>query len=102
MPFLEELFTHKKLSDSSKKLYMSNLIKLNSGNSIEDFNFLRDINKIETSISKYGLTTQRSFIIAVISIVKTEPELYKIYFDLLSQMNGKLKQKIFEDNYLIN
>lgn len=100
--FIDEIFSDKNLSEASKKLYKNNLMKLNDNQPIEDFNFLKDTTKIQEKISKYGLTTQRSFIIAVICVIKTEPELYKVYFDLLTQMNGKLKQQKFKDNFIIN
>jgi len=102
MTFLEQLFSTKTMQESSKKLYMNNLNKLNHNIEIVDLDFLKNTEAIEEIISKYKPTTKRSFIIAIISVVKSNPDLYKKYFDLLTQMNGKLKIKSFEDIYDIH
>ncbi len=57
MTFIEELFINKKISDSSKKLYMHNLKKLNLNKPIEDLDFLKNIDEIEAIMSKYKPTT---------------------------------------------
>ena len=102
MTFIEEIFNNKQLSESSKKLYTNNLRKLNNGNQIENIDFLKDIEKINEIISKYKPSTQRSFIISIISVVKSEPELYKKYFDLLTKQNSGVKVDNFKNIYDIN
>ena len=102
MTFIEEIFNNKQLSESSKKLYTNNLRKLNNGNQIENIDFLKDIEKINEIISKYKPATQRSFIISIISVVKSEPELYKKYFDLLTKLNSGVKVDNFKNIYDIN
>ena len=102
MTFIEEILNNKQLSESSKKLYTNNLRKLNNGNQIENIDFLKDIEKINEIISKYKPATQRSFIISIISVVKSEPELYKKYFDLLTKLNSGVKVDNFKNIYDIN
>ena len=70
---------------------MRNLKQLNQNQPITDFDFLKNIDEIKSIISKYKPTTRRSFIIAVISVVKDDPEIYKTYFDLLTQTNQEVK-----------
>ena len=41
-----EAFIGGKMSDSSKKLYMHNLKRLNDGKELKDFNFLKRTNQI--------------------------------------------------------
>ena len=99
MTFIEELFINKKISDSSKKLYMHNLKKLNLNKPIEDLDFLKNIDEIEAIMSKYKPTTKRSFIIAAISVIKDIPDLYKQYFDLLTKTNKEVKTNNFKGMY---
>jgi hypothetical protein len=96
MSYLLDLFTTKTISESSKQLYMRNLKQLNQNQPITDFDFLKNIDEIKSIISKYKPTTRRSFIIAVISVVKDDPEIYKTYFDLLTQTNQEVKISEFK------
>ena len=99
MTFLTDLLKDKPISELSKRLYIRNLHKLNQNQPVVNLDFLKNTDEILNIISKYKPTTKRSFIIAIISVVKNDPELYKTYFDLLTQMNGQLKLKTFEQIY---
>ena len=99
MTFLTDLLKDKPISELSKRLYIRNLHKLNQNQPVVNLDFLKNTDEILNIISKYKPTTKRSFIIAIISVVKNDPELYKKYFDLLTQMNGQLKLKTFEQIY---
>ena len=57
-------------SDSSKKLYTRNLMKLNNDMPITNFNFLKEPKHIFNMIKDYKPTTQRSYIIAMCTVLK--------------------------------
>ena len=68
MEFLNKVFEQrdKPISDSSKKLYTRNLMKLNNDMPITNFNFLKEPKQILNMIKDYKPTTQRSYIIAIL------------------------------------
>ena len=41
--FSDTLFEGKTITDSSKKLYLANLMRLNGGQEIKNLNFLKDV-----------------------------------------------------------
>lgn len=95
MDFLNSVFEQreKPISDSSKKLYARNLMKLNDNQPITDFNFLKDPKQVLDKIKDYKPTTQRSYIIAICTVLKNSKHqnLYDHYFELLSKFNNDLK-----------
>ena len=95
MEFLNNVFQQrdKAISDSSKKLYTRNLMKLNNNKDITNFNFLQDVKQILEKIKVYKPTTQRSYIIAVCTVLKNSKhqDLYNMYFEILSNFNNQLK-----------
>ena len=72
MDFLNNVFQQrdKPISDSIKKLYVRNLMKLNNDMPITNFNFLKEPKQILNMIKDYKPTTQRSYIIAICTISK--------------------------------
>jgi hypothetical protein len=95
MEFLNNVFQQrdKPISDSSKKLYTRNLMKLNNDMPITNFNFLKEPKHILNMIKDYKPTTQRSYIIAICTVLKNSknPNLYDMYFEILSNFNNQLK-----------
>ena len=95
MEFLNNVFEQrdKPISDSSKKLYTRNLLKLNNDQPITNFNFLKDPKNILNMIKDYKPTTQRSYIIAICTVLKNSKhqDLYNKYFEILSNFNNQLK-----------
>ena len=94
--FLLNLFKNKTkpVSESTIKLYINNLTKLNDGNDIVNFDFIKDPKKVLQKLSKYKPTTIRTFIIAICSVLNGIPdkkELYNEYFKILEQLNSSLK-----------
>ena len=83
MEFLNKVFEQrdKMISDSSKKLYTRN------------FNFLKEPKQILNMIKDYKPTTQRSYIIAICTVLKNSKHqnLYDMYFEILSNFNNQLK-----------
>jgi hypothetical protein len=85
----------KNISESSLKLYLSNLKRLNDGQEIKNFNFLKDVNKILEKIKDYKPNTRRTYLISIVSLLKQEPKmkkLYQPYYTLLMEYNKELQQ----------
>ena len=95
MEFLNNVFEQrdKPISDSSKKLYVRNLMKLNNNMPITNFNFLKERKTILNIIKDYKPTTQRSYIIAICTVLKNSnhKDIYNQYFEMLSNYNNQLK-----------
>lgn len=99
MEDLTEIFTAKNITDSSRKLYLANLIRLNGGQQIKNLKFLGDVDAIKSKLEKYKPNTQRSYIISVVSLLKSLKEkqpkkfskLYDTYYIILDTMNKSLK-----------
>jgi len=97
MEDLNELFTAKNITESSKKLYLANLTRLNGG-PIKNLKFLNDVEAIQEKLKKYKPNTQRSYIISIVSLMKSLKEkqkkyakLYDSYYSILDTMNKSLK-----------
>lgn len=95
---LGEIFDDKNISDSSKKLYISNLTRLNGGVPPINLDFLLNSEDVLNKIKIYKPTTQRNYIIAITSILKemckknnTYENEYKMYYDLLNDFNTSLR-----------
>jgi integrase len=89
-----ENLKNKNISDSSLKLYLNNLKRLNDNQEIKNFKFLSDEKKILEKIKNYKPNTQRSYIISIVSLLKEEPKynkLYDTYYNLLMDYNKNLK-----------
>jgi hypothetical protein len=88
---------NKNLSPSSIKLYLSNLERLNDELPLKNLNFLKDIDKTTDKIKDLKLTTQRGYLISICSILemyktkKTINDLYKKYYEIMINLNDKLK-----------
>ena len=111
MEFLKKVFEQrdKPISDFSKKLYTRNLMKLNNDMPITNFNFLKEPKLILNMIKDYKPTTQRSYIIAICTVLKNSKHqnLYDMYFEILSNFNNQLKVRTEKsekqmDNWLSN
>jgi len=86
-------FDDRQISDSSKKLYISKLKKLNGGTVPVDFKFLKDTASIESKLEEQGLNTRRSSVIAIVSAVKgVEPELHTHYTALMEKLNKESQE----------
>jgi len=98
---LDKLFEDKNISQSSKTLYLKNLERLNGG-VLKNFNFLKDIDKVMEKIQKYKPNTQRTYIISIVSLLKSltaiQPKKYKKlydkYYPYLETLNKDLKSNI--------
>jgi len=81
-------------SASTKALYTHNLTKLN-GKIPTNLNFLKKTTEIMEKINALkSRNTARSYIIAVVSAVKEDPKLYKVYYPELEKINKELKENV--------
>jgi hypothetical protein len=98
---LEDILNKKKITDSSRKLYNANFVRLNDGNPVLKFDFLKDVPTILERLSKYKPNTQRGYIISITSLMsdlkETNPKKYKktyeTYYKLLTEYNSALKDQ---------
>jgi hypothetical protein len=96
MEDLNKLFDEKNVTESSKKLYLKNLERLNGGE-LKNLKFLNDEKKILEKIQKYKPNTQRTYIISVVSLLKSlsgekkYKKLYDKYYPYLEELNKQLK-----------
>jgi hypothetical protein len=58
------------ITESSKKLYISNIKRLNNGIIPKTPNFLKDFDKINSIIEKYSQNTKKSYYISIVSYLK--------------------------------
>lgn len=95
---LAERFSDANISQSSQKLYFSNLRKLNGGSPLTDFKFLEKPETIAERLKDYAPTTQRNFYIAIVSALNlggTQPKhkkLYTKYYDMMLTKNKEVKE----------
>lgn len=76
---LYEFLKSKSITDSSLKLYLNNLKRLNNGTFPQNFTFLKDTEKILKDLEKYKPNTRRSYLISIITTLKHEPKQKKLY-----------------------
>jgi len=89
-----ENLKNKGIGESSLNLYLNNLKRLNDGNEIKNFNFLKDETKILERIKDYKKNTRRTYLISIVSLLKQEPKMKKIYdkyYTILMEYNKDMK-----------
>jgi hypothetical protein len=97
---LDEVFKNKAITESSKKLYCSNLKRLNGGLEVKDFKFLANADKVAETIKESKPNTQRNYYIVICSVLgelkkdnKKYQKLYDVYYKILTQLNATLKDQ---------
>ena len=99
---LVEKLKGKNLSESSIKLYIRNLEKLNGGE-LKDFKFLKNVDTVLDLLKAYKDNTKRSILISIVSILGCCPEDKKIvklkqkYYDLMLKKNDEIKEKATDE-----
>ena len=76
---LYEKLKAKNITESSLKLYLNNLRRLNGGEFPKNLTFLKNVEKILGDLEKYKPNTRRSYLITIVTSLKGEPKLKKIY-----------------------
>jgi len=82
-------------TEATKNNYKKNLIRLNDGNEIKNYNFLKKTDSILKKMEHLKPNTIRSYLIAIVSTIKDLKNFdkeKKIYYDLMMQMNKDLKE----------
>lgn len=99
MKFFETLHNNLKtkgLSESSIKLYLRNLEKLNGGFEFTNFKFLENPEDIMKKIEPYKPNTQRGYLISIVSCLNSFGTKYKkladVYYKLMLDVDKKLKE----------
>jgi len=97
------------ITESSKKLYTSNIKRLNNGDIPKSASFLKDFDKINSIIEKYSQNTKKSYYISIVSYLKDKkvPKKVKDYWtDKMNEANKKFletsdeKTQKQKDNWL--
>ena len=96
---LSEILDKKNITESSKKLYISNFKRLNDGEPVKNFKFILDIEKIKNKIEHFKPNTRRNYIISITSLLndlkkineKKYGKIYNEYYKLLLELNSDLK-----------
>jgi integrase len=84
---------NKEISESSLKLYLNNLRRLNGGEFPTSFKFLKDVNSVLEKIKDFKPNTRRTYLISIVTLLKEEPKqkkLYNEYFKLLMDYNKEM------------
>lgn len=99
----QEFINTKKLAESSTKLYLRNLERLNDDSPLKNLNFLKDPEIIIKKIDNYKDNTRRGYLISICSVLsldKNTPKkqkLYDVYFKMMMDMNRRLKSSESEN-----
>jgi integrase len=82
------------LADSSKKLYLKNLEKLNDSEPIKNLNFLKNPEVVLSKLGHFKPNTQRSYLISVCAILGGDKnkKMLKTYTDLLVNLNTEIRK----------
>jgi len=86
--------TTRVISETSKDIYSKNLIRLNNGEPIKNYNFLKKTDNIFKKIEHLKPNSRRTYLISIVSTLKKFPEfqkIYKIYYDKMMELNKDLK-----------
>lgn len=105
---LYEFLKTKNIAESSLKLYLNNLRRLNGGEFPKSFSFLKDTEKILADLEKYKPNTRRSYLIAIITTLKHDPKqkkLYLKYYEHLDKYNkdgakNNVKSETQKENWI--
>lgn len=96
---LEQRLREKGLSDTSIRLYLRNLEKLNDDMPLKNLNFLKDVKNIQAKLTDYKENTKRGYLISITSALSTDKEtkakqkLYETFYNLMTAKNKELKAK---------
>jgi hypothetical protein len=89
-----DLLKSKGIKDSSIKLYLSNLKRLNNNNDIKTLTFLKNSKKVLDFINNKSENTKRTYLISICTVLNLDPKYkknYDEYYKLLKESNGLLK-----------
>jgi len=89
---MEKLFQN--VSESSRKLYLHNLKKLNDNKEPTTLKFLKETNKVFEKLNELKENTRKTYLIAIIKALKdsgtkVNQKLYDVYYPELEKLNKK-------------
>jgi hypothetical protein len=105
MDFKTELINKlkdKNLSESSIKLYLRNLEKINGGE-LKDFKFLNKVEAVNDILKGYKDNTKRSILISIVSVLGCCPDdkkivkLRKTYYDMMLKKSNEIKENATDE-----
>jgi hypothetical protein len=95
---LETKLKEKGLTESSIKLYLRNLQKLNDDLPLKNFKFLENFDAIIEKLKVYKPNTQRGYLISIVSPLsihkddnKKTTKLFKKYYDKMMEINTEIR-----------
>ena len=101
---LIEKLKKKNLTDSSIKLYIRNLEKLNNDLPLKNFKFLENTENIIEKLKDYKANTKRGYLISIVATLgcfkednKKIAKTYKIYYDNMMNLAKEIKEKPTEE-----
>jgi hypothetical protein len=95
----KQLKEKKNLSDSSIKVYLRNLKKLNNDDGFKNFNFLKDTAIIQRRLDIYKENTKRNFLISIVSVLSLSDKpvvkkLHDKYYNLMMKKNEEINKDV--------
>ena len=92
MPKAKDVINGKGIGDSSKKLYLANLKRLNNGVEPKNYKFLENVQAIEDKIENYAINTKRTYYISIVSFLPEKNKVRKYYYDKMMQINKETRE----------
>jgi hypothetical protein len=84
----------REISETSKNIYSKNIIRLNDGEPVKNYNFLKKNEIIMSKINHLKPNSQRTYLISIVSTIKGlkgfDKE-FKYYYDKMMELNKELK-----------
>jgi len=84
----------REISETSKNIYSKNIIRLNDGEPVKNYNFLKKNEIIMSKINHLKPNSQRTYLISIVSTLKGlkgfDKE-FKYYYDKMMELNKELK-----------
>ena len=96
------------IKQSTQDGYTQRLKKLNDGQAIDNYAFLYDVNVVLDKIKDFKPSTQRNYIIAIVSALRNVPtmhSMFEVYSKIMDEMNTNLKKnntksEVQKDNWV--
>lgn len=85
---LYDFLKSKNITESSLKLYFNNLRRLNGGEFPKTFTFLKNVDGILEKLNQYKPNTRRSYLVSIITVLKHEPKMKKLYDKYYVHLDG--------------
>ena len=84
----------KNIRDSSKNIYLKNILRLNNNEEVKNLDFLKDIDTIISKLEKYKPNSKRTYLISIVSTLKDQKgfeDCFKFYYTEMMNLNKELK-----------